>query len=153
MNTGQCRYLMPSALSRAERCAVSAGSVVVWSMITASAASPGRAAAMTSSTTASSFSTMCTRAAPRTASAGVAAGLTPNCASAATLSCERFHAVTVSPRLAAPSAKAPPSRPVPRNAMFATCYSLKRAAAMLSPGRSSSITEKPLASSIQSCGT
>jgi hypothetical protein len=32
---------------------------------------------------------------------------------------ERFHAVTRSPRFAAASAKAAPSRPVPRNAMIA----------------------------------
>ena len=117
MNTGQCRYLMPSAASRCARCAVSAGSVVVWSTITAPVASAGRAAAITSSTTASSLSTRWTRAAPRTASAGVAAGCTPKRARAWTLSAVRFHAVTVSPRVAAASAKAAPSRPVPRNAI------------------------------------
>jgi hypothetical protein len=43
----------------------------------------------------------------------------PKAARACALSAERFHAVTRSPRFAAASAKAAPSRPVPRNAMFA----------------------------------
>ena len=119
MKTGQCRYLIPWAWSRRARSAVSRGSVVVWSIRIASAESPERAAAMTSSTTASSRSTRWTLDASRTASAGVAAAFTPNGARARTLSGVRFHAVTASPRLAAASANAPPSNPVPRNAMFA----------------------------------
>ena len=125
MNTGQCRYLSPAAASRCARSAVSTGSVVLWSISTASAENPAPAAAITSSTTASSFSTRCTRVAPPTASAGVDATRMPNRARARALSGERFQTVTVSPRCAAASAKAAPSNPVPRNAMFAMAVVLK----------------------------
>ena len=119
MNTGQCRKRSPSAASRAARRAVSSGRVVLWSIRIASARIPGRADAMTASTTASSFSTRCTRSASRTASAGVAATTIPKRARSRALSTDRFQTVTLSPRFAAASAQAPPSSPVPRNAMFA----------------------------------
>src|SRR6185437_2086937 len=87
-------------------------------MMIACLSSPGRSAAITSSTTASSLSTRCTRLAPRTASAGVFATFTLNRSRARALLSVRFHTVIDSPRRAAASTKPLPSSPVPRYAMW-----------------------------------
>src|SRR4051812_39417228 len=62
---------------------------------------------------------MCTRSAPATASAGVAATLAPNDSSARAFASVRFQTVTASPRRSMPSTIPLPSSPVPRNATFA----------------------------------
>src|SRR6185437_4736669 len=86
-------------------------------MMIACLSSPGRSAAITSSTTASSLSTRWTRLASRTASAGVFATFTLNRSSARALLSVRFQTVIESPRRAAASTKPLPSSPVPRYAM------------------------------------
>ena len=88
-------------------------------MTVASGRSRGIAAAISSSTTASSGSVRCTRSAPSTASPGVAATCAPAASSARALASVRFHTVTPSPRRSIPSTIALPSSPVPRNATVA----------------------------------
>src|SRR5512133_1716710 len=82
----------------------------------ASGSSPGRSAAMTSSTTGSSFSTRWTRVQPRTASAGVAAARAPKRSKAFAFDAVRFQTTTCSPRPVAASTNPLPRRPVPRKA-------------------------------------
>ena len=82
------------------------------------AGKPKSARSSTSSTAASSERVRCTRAAPRTASAGSSKTVAPSGSRALALAAVRFQTFTVSPRLSSARTKFEPSSPMPRKAIM-----------------------------------